>query len=207
MSFMGGAGMSALSSNCTWDPLNKSTGITLSNGNLTATQTSGSSQYLQVFATDTRTAGFYYCEFIFSGIVTNNNAFGIVDPSGSLVAGNLLGGDAHSLGNYLEFSGGHSDVFTKTNAITGSQSFPGYGGISNFVISYCVSPDQFGNIFNVNNQSSFYQGNNFLLNLAGRPNFRIAATLFDPGASVTVNFGQTPYIYPILPNVDEPANW
>src|ERR1700734_1369834 len=56
----------------TWDPSNKGSPITLSNGNLTATQTSSSGTNYSVRTTTSHSSGLYYFEFSFVAAVASS---------------------------------------------------------------------------------------------------------------------------------------
>jgi hypothetical protein len=79
----------------TYNPSDKAATVVLSNGNLTAANSSGA--YAGVRGTDTKSSGKWYAEFAIDTVV-NLPQFGVADATASLT--NFLGSDSHSVGYF-----------------------------------------------------------------------------------------------------------
>jgi hypothetical protein len=108
----------------TWDPARKSTYITLSNNNLTATKTANDGWYGGVVASSFKSAGKWYWEFSI-GAKVGDTGVGLANPSwpvdnGDLAFGSYLGlpGATTSIGLYNGGSAGYTNNGDGTGGVT-----------------------------------------------------------------------------------------
>ena len=168
-----GAGGSVRGNYCTMNPLDKNTGVTLSNGNLDATSSGGWYNSRSTFG---MTAGKWYWEItITSGLYLFN---GITTSSATL--GNFIGSDAYGWGYY-------SNSGVKYNS--GTSSAYGASYTTNDVIGISFDADAGTLVFYKNGTS---QGTAFT-GLTSGPYFPTIS--LDTSVSMTANFGQRPFAY------------
>lgn len=189
-------GTSAGASTTTWNPSDKNAGITLSNGDLTATATSASSKVVRSVAS--HSSGKYFCSFHLDGpdSAAFRVAVGVADSTQSL-SGDLGLSGVHSAGVYdvdgvLYQSGGNSAVFTSTNPIIGD------------IVDMALDIDNLKIWFRRNGGNWNNNGSaDPATNVGGATIFAISTPMFVAGellntsttTALTANFGGSAYTY------------
>lgn len=101
----------------TFDPAQKAASITLSAGNLTATQTSGGWNSVKGLASFAKTTGDYYFEILVNTNTSNNIIIGLANSGASLTA--FCGSDVNGWGYY----GNSGQIYTGGGNFPGGSSF------------------------------------------------------------------------------------
>lgn len=96
LSLIASYGAIAAASGNTWDPANKAASITLSNGNLTAAQSSGGWTSVKGLTSFAKTTGKWYFEVTIVSSTSNNTMVGVGNASASL--SNYCGSDVNGWG-------------------------------------------------------------------------------------------------------------
>lgn len=161
----------------TWNPIDKGTNVTLSNGNLTATNVIQSST---VKSTDPKTDGIWFCEVKIDAL--NFNAIGIGSNDQSMSSSLTA-----SVNNFCYYSDG--------------RKFNG-GNNSSYAPAMAVG-DIIGILVDFNNGELTFYKNGVNLgvaynNIKTLSNFciTVGSGTTSNGGKVTANFGATPFMYP-----------
>ena len=161
----------------TWNPSDKSTNTTLSNGNLTAKNTAGSNAYNGVRSTLSKTSGKWYWEIKLDAMGGDGAVnFGVITSSASIAASEVAGQWMYIIGQ-----GGYSWC---NNVESGTPA----GGAVNDVVGFAYNAD--------NATVDFYLNNTFLFQCTGVTTGSFAYfTGYDVNDQVTANFGGTTLKY------------
>lgn len=168
----------------TWNPLDKDSAITLSNGDLTATCTGGS--HPRVRAVDGKTSGKYYWEFTPTDNASGNNVVGVANTSSPIVG--YLGYDANSwgwLGAGLSRNNGSNGptVSTWTN-----------GDVLGIAVDLGAGKIWFAKNGTWQNSGDPAAGTGAIWsNLSGT--IKPACSIYDSNADITANFGASAFTY------------
>jgi hypothetical protein len=101
----------------TFDPAQKAASITLSGGNLTATQTSGGWNSVKTLSSLAKTTGDYYAEILVNSNTSNNIMIGVCNSGASLTS--FCGSDVNGWGYY----GNSGQIFTGGGAFPGGSTY------------------------------------------------------------------------------------
>lgn len=107
----------------TWNPSDKDSGITLSNGNLSAQGVSGTVQYKGARSTIGKSSGKWYWEYSFSGTDVLNGGFGVGSATALLnLGGGMDTGEGYRVyydsGNKYVPGAAYGAAFDKTNILS-----------------------------------------------------------------------------------------
>lgn len=172
----------------TWNPLDKSANITLSNGNLTAT---GSGSWSSVRSTVSKTSGKYYCE-----IIPNNSSsgeyviIGICDSTMSLTT--FTGNTAYSWG-WWGHQTSHRYYHNSSYTETGVPSFTNNDVLQ---IAFDIGSNKlwFGKNGTWNGSGNPATGENPIYSDLDSSSYFVSASLYG-SANVLVNFGASSFTY------------
>lgn len=180
----------------TWNPADKNSNITLSNGNLTAVGTGSNTDQL-VRSTSSKTSGLYYMEFVFVNPGTGECAVGFADSTESL--SNYLGKTSHSLAWYCANQG----YYTNASSL-GTFSAPNWSGTSStFTLSVALDLTHSvmwggvnGSWGGSNNPATDTGGCSFSGHFSPSGGIYIATDIPDPsGTSVTMHIPSNSWSY------------
>ena len=177
-----------------FDPANKAAAITLSNGNLTAAGSGGTTQPGTVRTVQSHASSKYYAEFTCNSVSGGKIGIGILNASQVIGgSGNGLGSSSNSVGYYSD-----SNIYAQGYAVI--------GGIVSF-----ATGDNISMAVNVGTQQIWWRKNGGLWNASAGadPSTGTGATSFSfltgavfigveceqSGDTVTANFGATSYAY------------
>lgn len=173
----------------TWNPADKNAGITLSNGNLTATNPA-TSTFISARAIASHSTGKYYYE-LHSDVQNTFNFPGVGNATGPL--SNFAGSDANSVGWVA-----NGNVFINNVAVTGIQTFVQGDtcciavDLGNSKIWFRTNGGNWNNDVIANQNPATNTGGISISGLAAGPYFPML-TQHDPLDKNTANFGATAY--------------
>lgn len=181
-----GVGAVAAATTTTWDPAQKAASITLSNGNLTATQASGGWNGTKGLSSLAKASGKWYFEVTVVSNTSNLIIVGVANSGASLTA--FCGSDVNGWGYYA----GTGQIYT------GGGNFPGGSTFTNGdVIGVCIDATL--------KRAWFAKNNTYILSGAPATNTNPSFTgltgslmpmiSINSAGSVVANFGAVAFTY------------
>lgn len=171
----------------TWDPAQKAASITLSNGNLTATQTSGGWNGTKGLSSLAKASGKWYFEVTIVSNTSNLIIVGVANSGASLTG--FCGSDVNGWGYY----GGNGQIFT------GGGNFPGGSTFTNGDVIGVWIDATLKRAWFAKNNAVILSGNpatNTNPSFTGLTGSLMPMISINSAGSIIANFGAVAFTYP-----------